>query len=95
MWLEKNSSKEKKMDEILEKLEIGGRSVGVGCIYEGGWNWLHPAIGHIKGTAGTLDKWVIGYERTYRPFNGDSEEIFFEWQGQFVTQEEAENWLNS
>ena len=90
----KSISEKMGINPSLEKISIGCQPVGVGAIYEGGWNWLHPAIAHIKGTAGTLDRWAIGYKRTYRPLNGDPEEVTIEWQSLSASREEADDWLN-
>ena len=68
--------------------------VATGTIYAGGWNWSYPTIGKVAGTAGNLERWVIGYEDLWQDNDDPSkEERTFRWISDVESYDSASEWL--
>ena len=67
--------------------------VETGYIANGGWNWSYPAIGKVAGTAGNLEKWVVGYMDLWQDARDPyKEERSFRW-GEPQSRESAWKWF--
>lgn len=80
--------------EIIE-ISNSGSPVKTGYIANGGWNWSYPAIGKIAGTAGNLERWVIGYKDKWESLKDSHVEESFRWESLVETRDSAWEWLES
>ena len=68
--------------------------VSTGSIANGGWNWSYPAIGKVAGTAGNLERWVVGYKEKWVSIRDSAEtEESFRWISAAESYDSAAEWL--
>ena len=83
----------KDMNMKIIEITTNCSPVATGYIANGGWNWSYPAIAHVAGTAGNMEKWVTGYEDLWQDINDPSkEERSFRWESP-CSKEAAWEWF--
>ena len=79
----------------MTEMTISCSPVETGAVYAGGWVWNYPAIAKVAGTAGSLERWAIGYKNKWESFDSSQTEENFFWDSLNETRESAWEWLDS